>query len=668
MRRLGLGLWMGLVGVAGVAQATSVTIDDESNTMARFRQMERDRFEVLRADSSPRAQVLAGSIWLDPDDVANKLLPKPDEIKQRAVGLAPDDAFVQWFAAEDGSYFSSQCGPTTWPETEVANLTRLEADNAAAWQYAVALAHAKGDHAGIDAALARMAGARRASDHQGELVRLWQGLYAQYPAWLKSISADIEPAEDGRETLPSQDATMLRVLQESANQSGRVDAKLEEVCKPDATQDSALQRLGWCVRAGELLADKGSSISLRQTGLKMLAAAGATQAELADQRYQLQYLIENAATPQHNYALFGSADDGLAADWRNADGDIAATLHRLARLGLPATPPPGWVSAAERMHEESDRAEDAWTSYLDAVAVDLAARSDVRERALGVFVTNMRKDMSADDQRGADAAGESADAVADTALADLAAANPGNAFVQWLALGDASANAQALVRLQQLDADNAFVWLASLEDEADAGQILHRAATASRYDDYSLVSFGLLHAAFARQPVPESYREMFAREGISGDAAEVDKVAAVSGALMLEMGSPAFGSVDGFARACGIGKAANANANAAAMRDDCIAIARLMLHTGKSRLVTMVGTRILLNLDALEGEDRVLARRIAWWQAQALMSDRMTGVFADDYVAKGELAALGAAAARNGKAEPPADWQPKAWSSKAKAE
>ncbi|MCC7255774.1 MAG: hypothetical protein IT467_07570 [Dokdonella sp.] len=665
MRRLGLGLWMGLVGVAGVAQATSVTIDDESNTMARYRQMERDRFEVLRADSSPRVQVLAGSIWLDPDDVANKLLPKPDEIKQRAVGLAPDDAFVQWFAAEDGSYFSSQCGPTRWPEAEVANLTRLEADNAAAWQYAVALAHAKGDHAGIDAALARMAGARRASDHQGELLRLWQGLYAQHPAWLKSISADIEPAEDGKKTLPSQDATMLRVLQDSANQSGRVDAKLEAVCKPDATQDSALQRLGWCVRAGELLADKGSSISLRQTGLKMLAAAGATQAELADQRYQLQYLIENAATPQHNYALFGSADDGLAADWRNADGDIAATLHRLARLGLPATPPPGWVSAAERMRTESDHEEDAWLSYLGEVSTDLAARSDVRERALGWFVKNSMRDWTSTDDAAAEgSAAATNDAVGDTDLADLAAANPGNAFVQWLALGDASANAQALVRLQQLDADNAFVWLASLKDEADAGQILHRAAEARRYDDYHLAMVGMLYAAFQRQPVPQSMREMFTREQPSDGATDVDKQAAMGGAIMLSMMSPAFSGLSGMSRSC----AKRGAANAAATRGDCIAVARLLLHSGNSLLTTGTGARTLLELDALDGEDRELARHIAWWRGQAFEPEKFDGALVDDLVAKGEIAAMRGAAMRAGKAEPPAGWQPPGWSSKAKIE
>lgn len=646
--------------LAGCAQTAWADVDD----MANYRQMERERFELLRADPSPRVQVLAGSLWLDPDDVANKLLPKPEEIKQRAVELAPDDAFVQWVAAEDGSYFSSQCGPTQWPEAEVANLVRLEADNAAAWQYAVALAVAKGDAAGIDTALARMAGASRASDHQGELVRLWRRLYAQHPSWLNSFAGAMEDAHVQEPAGPARDLALLQALQQGDRSRGAVDDKLEAVCKPDAAQDSALQRLGWCARAGELLADKGSSISLRQTGLKMLAAAGATQDELAEQRYQLQYLIENAATPAHNAELFGAVDTGLASDWRNADGDIAATTHRLERLGLPATPPPGWVSSAERMREEIGRAEDAWSSYLSAIASDLAARSDERERALGFFVENMRKGMSARERQGASAAGGSADASADTDLADLAAANPGNAFVQWLALGDASASAPALVRLQQLDADNAFVWLASMKDGADVAQLLHRAATGSRYDDYSLAEFELLHAAFQRQLVPESYREMFAREGISGDAVDLDKWAAVSGALMLGMGSPAFGSMNGFARACGKSNAANA----AVLRDDCIAVARLLLHSGTSLLVTAVGTRTLLNLGALEDEDRAFARRIAWWQEQASMSDRMTDAFADDYVAKGELAAIRAAAARAGKADPPADWQPRAWASKAKGE
>ena len=66
----------------------------------KYRRDQRERFEALRSESSPRMQVLAGRIYLDRDDPANKLLPKPEDVVVRAAQLAPDDAFVQWVAEQ----------------------------------------------------------------------------------------------------------------------------------------------------------------------------------------------------------------------------------------------------------------------------------------------------------------------------------------------------------------------------------------------------------------------------------------------------------------------------------------------------------------------------------------------------------------------------------------
>ena len=87
-------------------------------------------------------------------------------------------------AANFGSYTNSACGPSVRPEQEVANLVRLEPDNAAAWQFAVALASAIGDQAGWTMALSRMAAATRADDH----------LVAQVEEWTKAYTAQPEPA------------------------------------------------------------------------------------------------------------------------------------------------------------------------------------------------------------------------------------------------------------------------------------------------------------------------------------------------------------------------------------------------------------------------------------------------------------------------------------------
>jgi hypothetical protein len=76
-------------------------------------------------------------------------------------------------AADQIEYYNSQCGPTRWPEAEIANLARLEPDNAGALQYAAALAQAKGDETALDDALARMASAKRADDHLADEIAAW---------------------------------------------------------------------------------------------------------------------------------------------------------------------------------------------------------------------------------------------------------------------------------------------------------------------------------------------------------------------------------------------------------------------------------------------------------------------------------------------------------------
>ncbi|MCC7255777.1 MAG: hypothetical protein IT467_07585 [Dokdonella sp.] len=655
MRTLRICLVVALAGLANPVQATKVPIDGGEAVAVRTEQQnrQRERLQVLRSDSSPRVQVLAGDIWLDSEDPATRLLPKPKEVMARAVQLAPDDAFVQWFAADHGSYTSSQCGPTTWPETEVANLTRLEADNAAAWQYAVALAVAKGDATGIDTALAQMAAARRADDHQGELVRAWAKLHAQHPDWQKSEYFVADAEDDTPRIEPSLRAALL----DAARYGSAVDDALEGACKPDASSDTAWQRLGWCVRAGELLAGKGSSFNLRETGMKMLAAAGATNTDLADARRELQWLSENAATPQRNYQLLADGDEGLSADWRDAKGDIAATQHRLARLSLPLTPPAGWVSATERAQDENTRAMDAMTSYMNEVIADLQASSDLHERAMGLFAKRSFGQWFS----GADDADDKSAAPApDTALADLAAAHPDDAFVQRLALDDSAAREEATKRLQGLEPDNAFVWLLDAGNAGPAGEALHKAAAARRYDDGSMSAIKLLHAAFLRHPAPAGMREMAAHDEAFDVGVDFDKVFAFANAASLAMTSNALAPARVLAGSC----SKNAVAGAASLRTDCIEVARLLLRDGASLLTSSVGAQVLLGLAALEGAEREQARRIAWWREQGALSAIGSMAYVNDYLDKGEMAAIRAAATRAGKAEPPADWQPKAWATR----
>jgi hypothetical protein len=54
----------------------SATADADSFA-AKYEQQQRERFDLLRSDSSPRVQALAGRIYLDSNDPATQLLSHP---------------------------------------------------------------------------------------------------------------------------------------------------------------------------------------------------------------------------------------------------------------------------------------------------------------------------------------------------------------------------------------------------------------------------------------------------------------------------------------------------------------------------------------------------------------------------------------------------------------
>jgi len=619
---------------------------------AKYERQQRERFDLLRNDSSPRVQVLAGRIYLDSDDPATKLLPKREDVVSRAVRLAPDDALVQWVAADQGDYSSSACGPTTRPDAEVANLVRLEPDNAAAWQYAVALAGANGNAAGVDDALAHMSAASQARDHQAEVAKIWTRLYADHPETLRQTygyEMDDDPDADAPARPSAATLAFLDGLQQAERYSGTIDKALESACKPDAASNATWQRAGWCARAGELLATRGNSFGLRDTGLKMLAAAGATPDDLADLKRNQQWLIENAAVPMRNMQLFGELDT-VVADWNGAADEIAATQNRLKRLGKPLTPPTGWAARADTEKAEENAAENTWTNYLDSVLDDLRTSADVRERALGFSMQEWSGTIDAEPEK-TQTPSKAADS--DTSLADLAAANRDNAFVQWIAATHDSGNDEAVSALRRLEPDNAAAWVMPLKSESNSVETLHRAAEASLFDDRSSQQVALLYAVFKRHPQPAEMRAPWANMEKDSDIADPAATGAYSLALWFAMANLRAAPMSNAWARC---KTTNAEAA------DCIKLGRLMLHSDTTMITAVFGTAILRKLEALAGSDRDYARRIAWLQDNVSAVKTGADRYIEDYFSTGsEIEALRRAMTRAGKAEPPADWQPAQW-------
>jgi hypothetical protein len=203
-------------------------------SLERYRATRRALYDTLSGDPSPQVQVLAGRASLsDQDDATpSALRPKRADVIARAAQLGAGDAFVQWMAASQGSFTSSQCGATVWPEAEVANLVRLEPDNAAAWQFAVALAAARGSQSSVDDALAQMASAPTADDHFSEELNAWQRVYTMHPELLPaSDDADEDESE------PSHRTAFDMALERVGSRYNPAMSTLETVCKPDAERE-----------------------------------------------------------------------------------------------------------------------------------------------------------------------------------------------------------------------------------------------------------------------------------------------------------------------------------------------------------------------------------------------------------------------------------------------
>lgn len=616
----------------------------------------------MRSDPSPRIQVLAGRIWLDEDTTPSALRPKRTDVVARAANLAPDDAFVQWMAADTGSYAGSQCGPTQWPETEVANLVRIEPDNGVAWMYAVAIAQAKGDRAATDDALAHMASARRADDHYADELAAWRTALARYPS---QAADDTDPST--MDTATPEQATLRDALVTTGYRYSSADSEIESACKPNAATDGTWRRLGWCVDAGLLLATKGNSIVVRKSGLKMLSATGATKDDLADLQRQIDWLNANSAHPTQNGEAFIDKPANLAADWDGARSEIEATEHRLARLGKPLEAPTGWQDRGGETAEAANAAMDAWQTYMKDLLADLRASKDPREQALALVANHA---LTGDEEADTHPSSATTDA-----LGALAAAHPDDIIVQWItatAAGmESTAAAAARANLDRIDSDNAATWMLSLDSTSstDTAQALEHMAKASRFDDHSPQFYALWIAALRAHPLPDDVAGMMsslppgATDTAIGMAVYVTAVGMVASLSM-----PAWSQMSRTCKDIAAGQDLPA-------RQACLQSARVMTDSSTSVAAAMTGVSILRTMDALDDDARQRQRTLVWW-AQSTKDfvtdgDAMSRYF-DDLLATGsEVEALRLAATRAGKVEPPADWtspyEPKAAAPKASA-
>ncbi len=238
----------------------------------------------------------------------------------RAAELAPDDAFVQWIAAERllALHDDARAAPI------VSKLTALESDNAAAWSLALALAQLHEESLRIDDALARMAASTRADEHVADAMHAWLDVYEAHP---RPRSTFVNPAEaDAAPFVDAMAAAKAVRLPHDAFASACAAA-------------SEASRRHACAGAARVLLHKSTSVSTRELGFSVLERLGdANDADRAERR-DLAWISANADRAS---ALDAASLDAFRTDWETL-GDEAGVLRRaMHRAGVAAEAPDGW--------------------------------------------------------------------------------------------------------------------------------------------------------------------------------------------------------------------------------------------------------------------------------------------------------------------------------------
>jgi hypothetical protein len=653
-RALGLGIVLALGVHSRVAVADPPSMDEAK---AKYRQQQLVTYDALAADPSPRTQILAARFSLEKDDL--HLRATPADLAARAMRFAPEDAFVQWVAADTGQYWSSQCGPVEYPDAAVASLVQLEPDNAGALLYAVALAQVKGDAKAVDDALSRMAAAKRADDHRGDEIATWRAFSLAHPA---DGGDAFEEDADASSWTPAR-----RALSEALSRTypfSSTSTALENACKPDARTDNPWQRLGYCIDAGLLLARKGNSFVLRDEGLAMLKAAGATREDLADLAHEIAWLKANAASFVLNARAIEDAPADAEADWNGAPSEIDATMRRLTRLGLPGTPPATWTDTDDEIDAPPDpdiaASAAAWRDYFTGLIDAMHKSADVHENALAFASAPIRSWI--EEQSNEIPASVTVDRAS---LVALAARHRDDALLNWIAatfvVGPGVPDAAMLANLQRIDSGNAAAWALSLRvPDADVDTTLRRMAASSHYDERYVELLDAWNRAIEGHTVTDEALEAYTSRMPQGVKRGKVTKAGMRGTISVMFATT--GSVLSVPYAALVGACTNAEGE---RRNACAAIGRLMFDGARSFMTARIGEMLLGETGAFDQHELERARRLDWWNESATeaFADGTTSerYVEDTLAAKSEIEALRIAAVRAGKAEPPADWE---WKSK----
>ena len=335
-------LFKAIAGVCMLA-ATTVTASDLPDTeesIAAQRKYNASVIDVLVADGTPRALVLAATAMSYGGETSRAGVDGQRELLLgRAVQMAPDDALVQWLAA----VYALPANTLSEPATA---LQRIEPDNGAVWLFQLAAASRAKDSTGVTEALARIGASRRFDNHYVDYSLAWLAMSPE--STLPEPNAHND--EQGTAPLPLFMAIARAAALVLPNYVIPIQA-----CK-SVDQPLATDRREACIAAGRLMLNESSTLISMRIGAALLRLAGAEDADEINRN--TEYFVQE-------YTLLSSTaledPEEIArfqADWLQTHNELTVAKNMLARAGIPILPPANWESDSKSTMARIARPKD----------------------------------------------------------------------------------------------------------------------------------------------------------------------------------------------------------------------------------------------------------------------------------------------------------------------
>lgn len=322
----------------------------EAAARAAWRQYQDSVFDSLRNSSNPRDWAVAAvTASLNFDDVGGLAPSKHDDLIERAMRAAPDDALVQWIAM--------MRGPATH-DAALRSLRALEPDNAAVWSEDLTAAMKRNDDAGVDAALARMSGSRRFDVHYVDLMKTATEAFLRHPVpdALRAIAAAAGSSFDQDELAYASAMTVTATTALPAFQH------LVNACRIDPVTGKNSSREADCGAIGRLMAARGDTLIANRIGSAVLRVSRTyTDDDLLFAR-NLDWVYQQTTSALAHGTESEIAKDFVVRyrDWIETGSEVESMRRALVRRGTAPTPPEDWVDASSSFTAERLHSDAAW--------------------------------------------------------------------------------------------------------------------------------------------------------------------------------------------------------------------------------------------------------------------------------------------------------------------